>query len=432
VAVGNPASRGRPDDPAGRDTGRGAAGRGGQRGAAGRGLSTRAGARARGGRRGAGRTASSRTNTFWLPIAAAVGVLILLLCYVLAHQPSHPAAGGGSLGAAAAKAGFPDATASGAAGSTRSSPAAVVAVPTGPSGCQTGKTLPSGVTTQTVAVGSVKRTYLLSVPQSAPNAGPSPLILDFHAAGQSPLQAEADTGLAGTATKRGYVVAYPAGVDNRWNVTRTAGADDVPFVAAVLGDLRTRGCMADNKVFAAGLGDGADMAMTASCALPGRIAAVVSVAGSVIPASCASPVTNLFEIHGAADPIAPWDGGGPARTAPFAGVTTQPVTERLGRYAQDTGCTAAATTQQLPGLGALTSWTCNGKPDVGALSVAGGGHTWPQAPAHPELGPTATAFSATVVSLLYFQSHPVLGTVVSPTSPSLAQSLGNALGAAGN
>jgi polyhydroxybutyrate depolymerase len=421
MAVGNPASRGRRDDPAGRRNG-------------GRGLSTRGGARTSAARRRAGLAAGSRSSTFWLPIVAALGVLVLLLWYILAHQPSHPAAGGGSLGAAAAKAGFPDAAASGSSVAGGSSAPAVVAVPTGPSGCQTGKTLPGGVTSQTVTVGSVKRTYLLAVPQPLPNTGPLPLILNFHAAGQSPLQAEADTGLAGTATKRGYVVAYPAGVSNRWNVTRStaAGPDDVAFIAALVGDLRTRGCMADNKVFAAGLGDGADLAVTASCAMPGRIAAIVSVAGSLVPASCPSPVTNLFEIHGAADPIAPWDGGGPARGSPFAGVTTQPVAERLGRYAQATGCAAAAATEQLPGLGALTSWTCNGKPDVGALSVIGGGHTWPQAPAHPELGPTAATFSATVVSLLYFQSHPVLGSVVSPTSPSLAQSLGNALGAAGN
>jgi polyhydroxybutyrate depolymerase len=358
-------------------------------------------------------------------------VLVLLLWYVLARQPSHPAVGGGNLGAAAARAG--GANPGPAPAASGSAAPAVVAVPTGTSGCQTGKTLPAGVTTRTLPVGSTTRTYLVSVPKATPGAGPLPVILAFHPAGQTPLQAEADTGLAARATARGYVVVYPAGLATRWNYVRSAeaGPDDVQFVAALLGDLRTSGCVADDKVFATGLGDGADMAVAVGCALPGRIAAIVSVAGSVVPASCPGPVTNLLEIHGAQDPVSPWEGGGPPRAAPFAGVTAQPVPDRLGRYARDTGCAAAATTQNLPGLGSLVAWTCDGKPDVGALSVAGGGHTWPQAPAHPELGPTATTFSATVVSILYFQAHPVVGSVVSANAPSFAESLGGALGAAG-
>lgn len=419
MALGNPAPRGDREVPARRVARRAAAAR--------RPLG-RAGARGSG-----GLLAGPRAKTLWLPIVAALGVFLLLLWYVLARSPSHPAAGA-NLGAAAARAGL-STDAPGAAGpssSTATTDTSVVAVPTGPSGCTTGRALPSGVTNQTVTVGSTKRTYLLSVPKTT-SAGPFPVILAFPAAGQSPLQAEADTGLANTATPRGYVVVYLAGVDDRWNFVRsTSGANDVAFVAGVLGDLHTRGCIADNKVFAAGLGDGADMAVAASCALSGKIGAIVSVAGSVVPASCPNPVTNLFEIHGAQDPIAPLDGGGPKRTSPFADVTAQPVAERLGRYAQDTGCGAAATNETLPGLGNLTAWTCDGKPDVGALSVTGGGHTWPQAPAHPELGPTATTFSATVVSILYFQAHPVVGSVVSANSPSIAQSLASALGAQGN
>jgi polyhydroxybutyrate depolymerase len=378
-------------------------------------------------RTGAGQSrngAAGRGRTVALPIAAALCVLVLLLWYSFAHGPASEGADAGlgaNLGAALASAG-PTSAAGG------SGDAAVAAAPTGASGCQTGRTLPAGVSTQTLTVGGVQRSYLLAVPTGTP-AGPQSLIINFHAAGQAPSDFESSTGMAGAATRRGYVVVDPTGVNSRWNYIQSgaAGPDDVAFVAAVLGDVRARGCLAENRVFATGLGDGADMAVAASCALPGRIAAVVSVAGSVIPASCANPVTNLFEIHGAEDQIAPWNGGGPARAAPFAGAAAQPVADRLGRYAQDTGCTAAPATEALPGLGQLVAWTCEGKPDVGALSVTGGGHTWPQAPARPDLGPTASSFSATMVSLLYFQAHPVVGAVVSPTSPSLAQSLAGAL-----
>ena|GEM_PF-2995107 len=409
--------------------------------AGGRGLAGGRGHRASGARRGlaAGRRAmagGATRNTTLVPVAAAGVVLLLLLWYALAHSPSRSSDAAGENLAAAARDAVSGgaATGTGAADSTGGSSGAVAAAPTGPSGCATGKAFQAGVSTETVTVGTTKRTYLLAVqPASAGTAGaqPRPLILNFHADGQSPTDLEAYTGLAGEATRRGYVVVDPAGVDNRWNFIRSSkvGPDDVAFVAALLNDLRTRGCLAEDKVFATGLGDGADMAVAASCALPGRIGAIVSVAGATVPANCAKTVTNLFEIHGTADPVAPWDGGGPARAAPFTGLVAQPVPERLGRYAQAAGCAAQPRTQKLPGLGELTAWTCDSKPDVGALAVTGGGHTWPQGTqAHPELGATATSFSATVVGLLYFQAHPVVGSVVSADSPSIADSLGEALG----
>jgi polyhydroxybutyrate depolymerase len=370
-----------------------------------------------------------------VPIAAAVIVLLMLLWYALAHDPKSAASESGTNLGAAARADGGDGTGAAADGSGGGDAATVVVASPGPSGCQTGKTLPAGVSTETVTVGSTKRSYLLAVPTPAAAGAtqPRPVILNFHGDGQGPTDLEAYTGLAGEAIKRGYVIVDPAGVDRRWNFVRSnaVGPDDVAFVAALLNDLHGRGCIADNRVFATGFGDGADMAVTASCALPGRIAAVVSVAGGTVPASCPKTITNLFEIHGAADQIAPWEGGGTPRAAPFTGVTAQPVPDRLGRYAQAAGCSAAAKTENLPGLGQLTAWNCDGKPDVGALSVAGGGHTWPQAQPRPELGPTAMSFSATVVSLLYFQAHPVVGSVVSADSPGIADSLGKALAGAG-
>ncbi|MBL7497044.1 CE1 family esterase [Frankia nepalensis] len=404
------------------------AGRAGARG-------RRAGSRRAGGSAGGRASAPNRTTTVWLPIAAALVVVALLLGYAFVSDPGdEPTAGGDGLAAAAARAGYPEDASEpgdegGDGGGSGADDGASVIVPVGPSGCETGKTLPAGVTTETVTVGKSKRSFLLAVPADTPAGEPRPLILNFHAAGQPPTDLEAYTGLAGEATKQGYVVVDPAGVDNRWNFASSGGGqpDDIAFVAALLADLRTRGCLADGRVFATGFGDGADMAVAASCALPGRIAAIVSVAGSVVPADCEKPITNLFEIHGAEDPVAPWDGGGAPRATPSGEVTAQPVTERLGRYARGAGCDAEPTNQQLPGLGELTAWACDGKPDVGALRVARGGHTWPQAEARPDLGPTATSFSATVVSLLYFRAHPVVGAVVSPTSPGLAQSLGDAL-----
>jgi polyhydroxybutyrate depolymerase len=378
-------------------------------------------------RRGGPRRVLSRSdNTVWLPITAAAGVLVLLLWYALSQKPTKanvdPSQGSG-LAAAAAAAGPSGAAAAGGGVS-----AAPIATPTGPSGCDTGRGQPAGTTTETLTVGTTRRSYLLAVPAVAATA-PLPVILDFPGDGQTAADMESYTGLAAAGTKEGFVVVTPAGAGNRWNFIRSAavGPDDVAFIGGLLADLRTRMCVAADRIFAAGVGDGADMAVAASCAMPGRIAAIVSVAGSTVPTNCAKATAHLFEIHGTADTIAPWDGGGPPRAAPFAAVTAQPVPARLGRYAAVAGCTAPPNTQALNGLGELTSWACQGKPDVGVLAAAGGGHTWPQAPARPALGPTVTRFSATTISLLYFKSRTAAApAAAAPPTPTRAAAPGSA------
>ncbi|MBX6389321.1 MAG: plasmid partitioning protein [Frankia sp.] len=395
----------------------------------------RVGGRGATGRAGRGASSPGRRraggNPKWLPIVAATCIIGFLLWYALVQAPTKRSdeAPGASLAAAAAAADDPNADTDGDGvpdgGSTANAPAPYIPVPAGRSGCDTGAALPPGVSTQTVTVGQTTRTFLLGVPETGPQSGPLPLIVNFHNAGMPAADMEVYTGLAAEATKKGYVVATPVGENNQWNFIRSAeaGPDDVAFVDVLLNDLHTRGCLADDRVFATGLGTGADMAVAASCAMPGRIAAIVSVAGSVIPQDCPSPTTNLFEIHGTEDPISPWDGGGPPRPAPFDSVTAQPVLERLDRYAKAAGCDAAPVTQPLPGLGELTAWTCEGKPDVGVLAAAGGGHTWPQAPDSEGFGPTAKSFSATVVSLLYFQAHAVAGASAGGQPPALAELL---------
>ncbi|HMA47559.1 MAG TPA: PHB depolymerase family esterase [Frankiaceae bacterium] len=201
------------------------------------------------------------------------------------------------------------------------------------------------------------------------------------------------------------------------------GPDDVAFVSDLLDAVSTRLCVDPRRVFATGISDGADMANTVACALPDRVAAVAPVAPSVLPdrvaavapvapsvlpEGCATPAPSLLEIHGTADRIVPYLGGGPDRPPPFQGTRAQPAEQRLARWAALVGCRGRPTWTGVTGSVRFLRWGCGPGRDVGLLAVAAGGHTWPGAAPDPTLGPTTGEISANRVILLFFRGHPQL------------------------
>jgi polyhydroxybutyrate depolymerase len=363
-------------------------------------------------RRGPVRRRARANNTVWLPVTAAAGVLLLLLWFAMSQGPTTPTAGANrpvGTGLAAAAGGKARGAAAPRDGAIPSPTPAV-------SGCVTGRSLPAGVSTQTISAGGVQRSFLLSVPakQWAAQARPKrvPLIVSFHGFSQTPTDMESYTHLARDGAKLGYAVATPVGVNGRWNFVRrpAVGPDDVEFVRSLLADLTGRMCLDETRIFAAGVSDGADMAVTAACALPDRLAAVVAVGGSALPPSCPKPSASLLEIHGLEDTIAPYAGGGHPRAAPFTGITAQPAEDRLARYAAALGCAPGRVTSHDIARVRRVGWmTCPAGKDVQLFGIEGGGHTWPGAAPRPALGPTVTDLSASSLALIYFGEGPGLG-----------------------
>jgi polyhydroxybutyrate depolymerase len=358
-------------------------------------------------RRGRPRRGARTANTLWLPVTAAGGVLLLLIWFALSRgsgSPGPDVPGATSAGAAAG-------AAAGPAGGGGGRPAALAAPTRAPiprSGCETGRRIPAGTATAKINVGKATRDYHLAVPAGSRANAALPLVFNFHGPGQSPADLESYTHLAAGGLADGNVVVTPAGVAGRWNFVRSAaaGPDDVAFVEAVLNELTARMCLNPKRVFAVGYSDGADMAIAAACALSGRFAAVVAVAGSVLPAACPQPPSSVLEIHGTADPVAPYDGGGPPRPAPFDRVRAQPVEGRLGEIAARLGCAGPENWATTTAKAKWRVWKgCRGGGDVGLIKVVGGGHTWLGAKARPNLGPTVSDMSATEVALLYFVGH---------------------------
>jgi polyhydroxybutyrate depolymerase len=376
-----------------------------------------------GAERRAGRRGPNSRNRFVVPGIAAAGVLLIVVGLVVSL--SSGGGGGNTSGTAESSA---LGKVGGGASSRAAAPASKAAVaptptptpsPTPVDACVSGKRLAAGNSVQWIKVAGVSRGYLLAVPAAVKTAAALPVIVNFHGYDQTAIAQENYTHLAVSGIQSGYIVVTPLGVKNRWNFVRRAavGPDDVTFITQALDGLAGQTCTDKNRIFLTGMSDGADMAVALACAQPARFAAVVPVAASVIPASCGTSPPSLLEIHGTADPVVPYAGGGSDRPPPFQGTQPQAAEARTARYASYAGCSAASSWRtSAQGTRLLGFSGCPANIDVGLLAVQGGGHTWPGAAPQPNLGPTATNFSANEVMLAFFEGHPRVGASGSPTA----------------
>ncbi|KAF0195712.1 MAG: hypothetical protein FD166_2885, partial [Bacteroidetes bacterium] len=112
-----------------------------------------------------------------------------------------------------------------------------------------------------------------------------------------------------------FVVVYPNGVDNAWNVGFSGGstADDVGFLSALIDTLHQQYNIDYERVYATGLSNGGFMSYRLACELGNRIAAIAPVAGTMTDESllaCAPQrMMPVLHIHGTADLIVNYNGG---------------------------------------------------------------------------------------------------------------------------
>ncbi len=216
-------------------------------------------------------------------------------------------------------------------------------------------------TTQTFEVG-VKgqlRAFRVHFPAGFDRKRPSDLVIIYHGYGDSAESFEVTTGLSDTADQEGFIVVYPDALATAfvgspdpiatWNDLSTSGSpgpagtawdkdnpflspvaetcatdphrdtcnwsecatDDVGFAEAMLEALDERLCLNRDRVFIAGLSNGAMMAHRLACQMPERFAAAVLVIGRpFIGYNCAAlgQKLSLLQIWGTEDTIVPGTG----------------------------------------------------------------------------------------------------------------------------
>jgi polyhydroxybutyrate depolymerase len=232
----------------------------------------------------------------------------------------------------------------------------------------------------------IARTALVHVPPSLPIGKHVPLVLALHGWGGSGARMESYSGFSQIADEEGFDVAYPNSDGPGWNSTGKAGApDDVAFLRALIDYVERNGCVDRQRVFAAGVSNGGGMVALAACELATQLAAVAAVAGAYDgqpPCTPALPV-SVLEIHGTADPVAPYFGERARRTRdglpPF-----------VDGWAYRDGCQARPPVREIAPRTSLYRWGwCTSGVLVEHIRIQGGRHQWPGA-TPPDPGPPAT------------------------------------------
>jgi polyhydroxybutyrate depolymerase len=179
------------------------------------------------------------------------------------------------------------------------------------------------LTSGSIPVGELKRTYLTYVPQGL--AKGAPLMMVLHGSGEDSSQVRRATGYAfeRLADERHFAVIYPDGYEGYWNACNIVGdysanklnLDDVGFLTATVDKLIGEIGVDRDRVFAMGISRGGHMVFRLALEAPSRFRAVAGVAANVpTPENFKCKPANhrtssVMIMNGTKDPLNPFDGG---------------------------------------------------------------------------------------------------------------------------
>jgi polyhydroxybutyrate depolymerase len=252
--------------------------------------------------------------------------------------------------------------------------------------------------TQSIAIGDTGRPLLVHVPKGFDGTRPAPLLFLLHGSGGSGRQMLANSRLAETADRHGFILVAPDGgiplekgfVWNIPGVPTVSGkipgpddADDVAYIGKVIDVLADKACIDRAHVYATGLSGGGRMTSWLGCVASDRFAAIAPVvglrAGNPLaedpsrpdPESCkpARPVP-VIAFAGDKDGTNPIAGGG-------AGYWQYSMHAAEQRWAAINRCTATPVTRWVgEGVYEERYADCDGGAEVIGRITVGGGHSW--------------------------------------------------------
>lgn len=235
------------------------------------------------------------------------------------------------------------------------------------------------------------RTWIVYIPQQVRQDESLPLLLALHGLTQSGQTMMQFSDFSSVADTGNFIVCYPDGVGNAWNVGFAGGstANDVGFLSALIDTLHVRYNIDLNRVYATGFSNGGFMSYRLACELSDRIAAIAPVSGTMTEGSYNSCQPGrkvpVLHIHGTSDLVVNYNGG-------FGNVSVDQV---LTFWNDFDNCPAFPVIVNLPDLVAEGStvqrytWSpCDDSTDVMLLKVLNGGHTWPGSVGTTGLGNT--------------------------------------------
>ena len=219
---------------------------------------------------------------------------------------------------------------------------------------------------------SLTRSYRLHVPVDYNPDSIYPLVINMHGFGSNAFEQEIYTAFNIVADSAGFLVAYPNGIGETWNISSSTGIDDVGFISALIDTIDLDYNIDLERVYATGMSMGGFMSYRLACELSDRIAAIASVAGlqAFYPCNPGRPVP-VMQFHGTADPV-----------VPYTGVPTT-----INNWVNNNTCPETPVVTDLPDIDTTDNSSvtksyygpCDESTEVILYTLNGGEHTWPGA-----------------------------------------------------
>jgi polyhydroxybutyrate depolymerase len=241
----------------------------------------------------------------------------------------------------------------------------------------------AGDTTETLQVGSLKRSYVLHVPSGYDGSKPVPLILDFHGIGGSGSAEMALSTYPAVTDAEGVIMAFPDGMSGpagaAWSIGSccVAGVDDVAFARALVASIQKTACIDAEHVYAVGVLTGGGMAYYLACLAADVFTAVAPAAFDLLQENVSkcnpSRPVSVISFRGNATSRVPYEGGASA-LVPGMPVTFLGAQATFATWAQIDRCTAGPSQEDVNGCASYAS--CQDGVEV-ILCTKQGGHEDP-------------------------------------------------------
>ena len=180
----------------------------------------------------------------------------------------------------------------------------------------------TGLSQRSIVHDGIRRTYILYVPESHSEDTQFPLMLNFHGFGGSASAHMISADMRPLAESENFILVYPQGAQlgsgsPHWNPDPIGGnnkstIDDIGFIEVIIESLNEELNIDLSRVYASGYSNGGYLIYGLACRLSNKIAAVGSVAGTMLSSTlnncAASAPIGVINIHGTADYDVPYNG----------------------------------------------------------------------------------------------------------------------------
>lgn len=216
--------------------------------------------------------------------------------------------------------------------------------------------------TEPIQVGTSTRNMLVYAPPGIEKN--RPLLLSLHGLNQVITYQQNQTQWETIAKANGFVLVYPAGINNSWDLS---GTTDTDFILAIINEMVKRYGIDRKRVYLSGFSMGSMMTYHAANVIADKIAAFAPVSGYLMggPNTSSTRPIPIIHIHGTGDPVVPYSG---VKTCLDAWITRNgcPVTAKVTKpYPVGKTSSNATKSQWGPGIDQV---------QVVLLSLEGVGH----------------------------------------------------------